>query len=369
VKDPLKKIKPQVRALSAYHLKPYDCAIKLNQNENPYDLPAEIKEEVLSFARTRPWCRYPAFVPDDLIATFAEHYGWTREGILVGNGSNELILATLMVTLGPGARVLIPVPTFTLYKLESTVMGAEVATVHLGPDYTFDLDALRLAIREQMADLVVICSPNNPTGCILENDDLEAILKETDALVAVDEAYHEFCDRPSCVGLLSRHPNLIVLRTFSKAMAMAGLRVGCLLAHPDLAREIGKAKLPYNLNFFSHAAATVAIKHRATLRERIDHLRGQRDFVYRNLREIRGVRPYPSHANFILFEVEDPKRVFDGLAARGILIRDVSHYPMLSKALRVSVGTDEENETFLKALKEVMVSCSPPSLQGRGPGG
>ena len=135
---------------------------------------------------------------------------------------------------------------------------------------------------------------------------------------------------------------------------MAGLRVGCLLTHPDLAREIGKAKLPYNLNFFSHAAATVAIKHRAVLRERIDHLKGQRDFVYRNLKEIRGVRPYPSHANFLLFEVEDPKRVFEGLAARGILIRDVSHYPMLSKALRVTVGTDEENEKFLEALRQVV---------------
>ena len=170
----------------------------------------------------------------------------------------------------------------------------------------------------------------------------------------VDEAYQEFCDRPSHVGLLKGHANLIVLRTFAKAMAMAGLRVGCLLTQPDLAREISKAKLPYNLNFFSQAAAIAAIKHWALLRRRIEHLKEQRSVLFQGLTEIRGVDAYPSHGNFILFEVDDPGRVFDALAQRGILVRDVSAYPMLSRALRVTIGTDEENEAFLEALGRIM---------------
>jgi histidinol-phosphate aminotransferase len=204
--------------------------------------------------------------------------------------------------------------------------------------------------------VIVICSPNNPTGCAIGAADLERILTSTDALVVVDEAYQEFNDRPSCIGLIARHPNLVVLRTFSKAMAMAGLRVGCLLASPDLAREIGKAKLPYNLNFFSEAAAIAAIRHEAVLRERIRWLVGGRNWLHRALGGIPGVRVYLSHANFLLFEVEDPKRIFEGLAGRGILIRDVSHYPMLSRALRVSVGTEAENRQFIEALRDLTAS-------------
>ena len=354
MKDPLKKIKPEVRALSAYHLTPSECTIQLNRNENPYDLPEKIKDEVLEFAKERAWSRYPNFVPEDLIASFAEHYGWKKDGILAGNGSNELILTALMVTLGPGSRVVIPVPTFTLYALESKVLEAEVVSVGLKPDYTFDIDAICRTAQEQSPDVIVLCSPNNPTGCIVDPDDLARILEETDALVLVDEAYQEFCNGRSCIGLLDKYPNLIVLRTFAKAMAMAGLRVGCLLSNPDLVREIGKAKLPYNLNFFSHAAALAAIKHREVLFERIDHLKGQREFVYRNLGEIPGVVPYPSHGNFIMFEVKEPGLVFEGLLKQGILIRDVSRYPMLANALRVTIGTDEENLKFLEALECVV---------------
>ena len=348
----LNKIKPQVRALTPYTLKRHEHDVKIDQNENPFDLPAEIKEEVLAFARERIWARYPDFAPEDLTEKLAEHLGWKATGVLVGNGSNELIQATLMVTSCPGARVVIPTPTFTVYRLMATVLGAEVVEVYLKNDYTFDVTALRDAARG--ADVLIVCSPNNPTGCVLSNEDLRTILEGTDALVVVDEAYHEFYGE-TCMGMMPEHRNLVVLRTFSKAFALAGLRVGCLAAHPEVAAEISKGKLPYNLNFFSQAAAMAALENTSALREQTEYIKAQRELVYRRLGEIEGVTVYPSHANFLLFETDlNPREVFDGLLRHGVLVRDVSRYPMLSKALRVSIGTEEENERFLEGLASVM---------------
>jgi histidinol-phosphate/aromatic aminotransferase/cobyric acid decarboxylase-like protein len=171
----------------------------------------------------------------------------------------------------------------------------------------------------------------------------------------VDEAYHEFSGQ-SAVELLPRHANLVVLRTFSKAMGMAGLRVGYLLAAPELAREVNKARLPYNLNFFSQAAAIAALEDWESLRRNVERLVTAREDLLHRLYRIPGVRPYPSRANFILFEMaeHDPKQVFEALYARGVLVRDVTSYPRLASCLRVSVGSDEENERFLTALRHAL---------------
>jgi histidinol-phosphate/aromatic aminotransferase/cobyric acid decarboxylase-like protein len=174
----------------------------------------------------------------------------------------------------------------------------------------------------------------------------------------VDEAYHEFAgpDAGGVVPLLREHANLVVLRTFSKAMGMAGLRVGYLLADPDLVREVNKARLPYNLNFFSQAAALAALARPEALRANVERLVAARQELMRGLLRIPGVRPYPSQANFILFELAeaDPRAVFESVYRRGVLIRDVSTAPRLSRCLRVSVGTEEENEAFLAALRHAL---------------
>ncbi|MCM3901242.1 MAG: aminotransferase class I/II-fold pyridoxal phosphate-dependent enzyme, partial [Pyrinomonadaceae bacterium] len=227
---------------------------KLNQNENPWDAPLEIKQETLRRINERAWSRYPDFTPQRLHERLAEFSGWNSEGILAGNGSNELIQAVLMVTIGPGKRVLISEPTFALYRQITTVLGGEVVSVPLTAQLTYDSEALLSTVKSSQPDLTVVCSPNNPTGCVMETSDLVALLEVSSGLVVVDEAYFEFSGQ-TAVPLLARHANLIVLRTFSKAMALAGLRVGYLLAHPDLVREVAKAVLPYNLNAVSQTAA------------------------------------------------------------------------------------------------------------------
>lgn len=350
---PLLRIKAAVRAISAYTLPPYRATIKVNQNENPFDMPAEIKQEVSRRLANRAWSRYPDFVPSSLLERLAAFAGWKPEGTLAGNGSNELIQATLMVTVGPRTRVLIPEPTFTLYRQIVTVLGGQVLSVPLTGEFAFDAEAIRERAIADQADVIIICSPNNPTGSRFAEDDLRRLV-DFAGLVVVDEAYHEFSGR-TCVPLLRDLPNLIVLRTFSKAMAMAGLRVGYLLASAELAREVHKATLPYNLNFFSATAAEVACERYDLLKPRIELIVRERERLRAELRTIPGIEPIPSSANFMIAKTPiEPQSLFKELLARDILIRDVSRYPMLADYFRVSVGSPDENQRLIEALKEVI---------------
>lgn len=351
----LRHVKPAVRALRPYTLAARPAAVKVNQNENPYDLPAALKRRVLDEALARPWSRYPDFDPRELLEALARFARWRADGILAGNGSNELIEALLMVTVGAATPVVIPEPTFSLYALLTGILGGDPVRVPLGPDFEFDADALARAQREHKASVVIVCTPNNPTGSILPPDAIARLCAQTDALVVVDEAYHEFSGQ-SAVPLLHDHGNLVVLRTFSKAMAMAGLRVGYLLASPELVAEVNKARLPYNLNFLSQLAALAVLADPAAVEAGVATLVRAREALFRDLAVVPGVRPYRSHANFILFALEgrSPSEVFGMLYGQGVLVRDVSAAPLLSRCLRVSVGTGDENAAFLAALRRAM---------------
>ena len=348
-------IKPAVRALRAYTLAPHRASIKLNQNENPWDAPARIKEEVLRRFAARNWSRYPDFIPASLHEQLARFAGWKPDGIIAGNGSNELIQAVLMVTMGSGKRVLICEPTFMLYRQVATVLDGEVETVSLTPDLKYDSDALLKTIETRQPDVIIICSPNNPTGCVIDQAALRSMLTASQGIVVIDEAYHEFAGR-SVVPLLNEHDNLVVLRTFSKAMAYAALRVGYLLAAPELVREIGKAVLPYNLNVFSQIAAEVAMEnYESELRPLVKQIVSERDRLFEELSRIDGLTPVESEANFIVVKsvAADPTRIFADLLQRDILVRDVSGYPMLREYFRFSVGTPAENDYLLKSIREI----------------
>jgi histidinol-phosphate aminotransferase len=364
--DPLRHIKPAVRAVAAYTLVGREAPVKINQNENPYDLPEALKKRVLEQALSRSWSRYPPFDPQDLLEKLAAFSGWRADGILTGNGSNELIEALLLVTVGPGTRVVIPEPTFTLYALLTKILGGENVRVRLDADLQYDVDAILEARRAVQAPVTVVCSPNNPTGSGLTLDDVRRLCRDGDGLVVIDEAYHEFA-ATSVVPLLAEHANLVVLRTFSKAMGMAGLRVGYLLARPALVREIDKARLPYNINFISQLAAMAAIDAYGELEGRVAELSRLREDLQNVLVGMPGVKAYPSEANFILIELAEasPQAVFDALYRRGVLVRDVTSYPMLSRCLRVTVGTKKENEAFLHALGTALVECQPGVTTGR----
>ena len=351
----LERIKPNVRGLRSYSLSPHRAGVKINQNENPWDAPARIKEETERRLAARKWSRYPDFVPARLHTRLAEFSGWRTDGVIAGNGSNELIQALLMVTVESGKRVLISEPTFALYRQIAAVLGSEVISVPLTGELSFDVKALQRAVGDLQPDVTIVCSPNNPTGCVLSDQDLRALLESTGGLVVVDEAYHEFAGH-SVVSLLQEHENLVVLRTFSKAMAMAALRVGYLLSAPELASEISKAVLPYNLNAISQTAAEVSVEmYEDELRPLVRKIIAERERLYGELSRIEGLTPVRSHANFMVVRSSiDLKQLFAELLKRDILIRDVSGYPMLSDYFRLSVGTPEENDLLVTALHEIL---------------
>jgi histidinol-phosphate aminotransferase len=285
----------------------------------------------------------------------AEHSGWIADGIVAGNGSNELIQALLMVTVGEGRRVLINEPTFALYRQIATILSAEVISLPLTPQLGFDVRALHSAMQSANPDVTIICSPNNPTGCVISRPDLVSLLKAARGLVVVDEAYFEFSDQ-TAVPLLEQHSNLVVLRTFSKAMALAGLRVGYLLAVPELVREVSKAVLPYNLNVISQTASEVAIEmYKSALSPLIKLIKVERERLFVELGRIAGLTPVASRGNFMVVRSPiAPSRICKELLRRDILIRDVSGYPLLRDHFRVSVGTPEENDQVLKALRDIL---------------
>jgi histidinol-phosphate aminotransferase len=356
--EALRHVKPSVRALAAYTLRPRPSRVKLDQNESPYDLPVAIRGRIRDALEGRPWNRYPPFVASGFIGAVARATGWPADGVLVANGSNELIQAILAVTVGPGVPVVIPEPTFTLYRLMTAVNGGLAVAVPLRGDLTFDVDAIVRAAKASGAAVVVLCSPNNPTGCALTREEILRVHDATGALVVVDQAYVEFGGFDA-IPLLEGRPRLVVLRTFSKALALAGLRAGYMLAHPALAAEVHKAKLPYNVNFFTEHAAAEVIRSRAELEPLVRTVRAERDRLHAAMSGLRGIRVFPSHANFLCFRVDAPgvthADVLDGLLRRwGVLVRDVSAYPMLEGCLRFTAGTAEENDTFLAGLTTIL---------------
>ena len=348
-------IKPAVRAQSAYTLSAPAARRKLNQNESPWDVPPALKREVLAAAEAAAWHRYPEFAPPELLAALADHYGWTPDGVLVGNGSNELIQATLATTLEAGDVVVAPAPTFSLYRLLTGVLGGRYRPVPLGPDFAYDVDALVEAAARERARVVVLNSPNNPTGSALPGGAIERLLEETGALVVCDEAYQEF-GGPTALPLLRETSRVVVLRTFSKALGLAGLRFGLALAHPAVARELAKGKLPYNVNVVTLAAAAAALRHGDELAERVRLIVEQRARLVDGLSRLPALAVYPSAANFVLIRcLRQPARdVFRRLLdEHGILVRDVSSGSDLAQCLRISVGTADDVDAVVAALGQI----------------
>lgn len=344
-------VNKSVRRLQAYHLTPRPFQVKLNQNENPWDWPPEVKQKAADLCRSRPWNRYPDFIPDALKGALADFTGVSSDQVIIGNGSNEILQVLLLSLLNHDTPALVCEPTFTVYEMLIRGLGGRVQKISLRNDLSYDTASIVATAKENPQSILILASPNNPTGISLSRDDLETILRAHSGILVLDQAYVEFGGY-NALELLSTYANLVVTRTFSKAMGGAGLRLGYMIAAPELIAEINKIKLPYNVNFFSDTVAQLLLSDHALIQERITSLRNQTS----ELKEILGKFPfdtvYPTDANFVLVRTSRKQQLFDFMLERGILLRDVSSYPMLENCIRISAGTPEEHTALEEALDD-----------------
>lgn len=351
--DEIKKLlRSELRDLVPYHVPAYKGVIKLDANENNFEFPPAAAADIAKRIRSEIYNRYPDSEARSLRQALASRHGIDIGQVMVGNGSDELIL-DLMLAFAAGAKVLIAVPTFSMYAIHAVIAGAQPVPVARREDFNLDVEALVSAAADPDVKMIVLCTPNNPTGNVIPPEELETVLRESRAMVVVDEAYIDFGGVPA-LPLVAMYPRLVLLRTFSKAFALAGLRVGYLLAQEQTVEALWRVKQPFNVNSFSQLAAEAVLAHRTEFEERIALIIRERDRLYAALQAMPGVEAYPSEANFILFRTPLPGgRVYEELLARGVLVRNLDG-PRLERCLRVSVGKPKENDFFLGALDDVL---------------
>ncbi len=348
--DPIGRlIRPEIRALKAYHVPAAAGLVKLDAMENPYTWPAAMKTAWLEALRDAPLNRYPDPEARELKARLRRALAVPAGAeVLLGNGSDELIQMILLAVARPGATVLAPTPTFVMYEMIATIAGMRFTGVPLTADFALDVAAFQRAMTEHRPAVVFLAWPNNPTGNLFDEDAIETIVREAPGLVIIDEAYHAFAGK-TFLDRLGRFDNLLVMRTLSK-QGLAGLRLGMLFGPPAWLAEFDKLRLPYNINVLTQVSARFALDHLDELDRQAARIRAERARVSAALMTIHGLTVWPSDANFILFRVRaSATPVHEALRREGVLVKNLETH--LPGCLRVTIGTPEENDIFLGALK------------------
>lgn len=339
-----------LESLPTYDVSEKDWKIKLNANESNLNLPPLVEERVIARLERVAFNRYPDTEMDDLKDLIARNFRLNEENVLVANGSSEILEKLFFAFGGPKRSIVFPMPSFSMYNIYAKLSESEAKVVPLEADYTLDVKKFIQAVQECDAKLAVVCTPNNPTGTIIPLADIEYIAKNIDCPLAVDEAYVEFYGI-SAASLIEKYPNLIVARTFSKAYGMAAARVGYMLAGKDIIHIIGKACMPYHVNVLSLAAAAIVYQMRDEFVPRIQMYVAERKRMFEALKKIKGITVYPSETNFILIHYENAVALNEYLESLKIGVRSFGNAPGLENCLRITIGTREENDQWLSAVK------------------
>jgi histidinol-phosphate aminotransferase len=352
-------LRDDLRGRTPYGAPQLDVAVRLNTNENPYPPPPALVADVLAAVGevAAQLHRYPdrdaVALRTDLARylTAATAVPLDPANVWAANGSNEVLQQILQAFGGPGRTALGFVPSYSMHPIIAAGTRTEWRPTPRRPDFRVDIDAAATVLAAEAPDVTFLTSPNNPTGQALAPDELAALIAAAPGIVVVDEAYAEFSDQPSAITLLGRYPaKLIVSRTMSKAFAFAGGRLGYLAAAPAAVEALQLVRLPYHLSVLTQAAARAALRHAGETLESVALLRAERDRVVAELAAM-GYDVVPSDANFVLFgRFADATRGWQSFLDRGVLIRDVG----VPERLRVTVGTPEENDTFLAVASEIV---------------
>ncbi len=349
-------IRPQIRELSAYHVPDASGLIKLDAMENPYHWPEDKIDQWLALLRTAELNRYPDPHARQLKGRLREAMAVpVNASILLGNGSDEIIQMIVMAMGGEGRSVLSVDPGFVMYRMIADFCGMDYIGVPLREDFSLDAEAVLAAIEQHQPAVVFLAYPNNPTGNLFDQTDMQRIIEAAPGVVVVDEAYHAFAE-DSFMPLLDNYENLLLMRTVSK-MGLAGLRLGILAGAPEWLAEFDKVRLPYNINVLTQLSAEFVLQHVAMLDAQTQQIKQDRVELYAQMQALKELTVFPSQANFILFRVPAGKAaaVFEGLKAEGVLIKNMDKAgPLLRDCLRVTVGAAEENAAFLQALMKTV---------------
>lgn len=326
--------------------------IKMDANENPFTIQEPLKKKLLERMSRVDLNRYPAAGAPELRERFAGYFGVKKNMIMMGNGSDELIQILCLTLKGKIKGVLVPVPTFSMYKIIAINTGNKVVEVPLDKDFDLDVKSISGKIRNNFPALIFLSCPNSPTGNLFSRDRIEAVIKKDPGFVVIDEAYANFSGQ-TMLSLLKKYNNVIFLNTLSK-LGMASIRLGFLIGNPDIINQLNKVRLPYNINSLSQIAAGFFLDYQSEFSKQIKEITKRREELYRNLGQIKGIKTYPSLANFIFFSCSfNSNRIYNRLVAEGIVVKNLNIPPLMTNCMRVTVGSKKENEVFLKALKKI----------------
>lgn len=349
--------RPDVALMDGYHSPQLEVQVRLNTNESPEAPPEAWTDALRAALASIEWNRYPDRTAEALRSAIGDLHGVGPEQIFVANGSNE-VLQTIMLTFGgPGRTAAVWEPTYALHSHISRITGTAVVEGERAEDFSTDLDEVSRVISTARPEVAFLCSPNNPTGVVDDESTLRSTLDmvaEVEGLLVVDEAYGQFAPW-SASGLIADDVPLVVTRTFSKTWSMAAARLGYLVGPASIVAELDKVVLPYHLDAFKQLAGTLALAHVDEMNRRVQRLVGERDRLVARLGDM-DVDVWPSGANFVLFRPRSMSgaSVWSGLVDRSVLVRNCSSWPRLGDCLRVTIGTADEDDRFLAALKEVL---------------
>ncbi|MDQ3964788.1 MAG: histidinol-phosphate transaminase [Actinomycetota bacterium] len=351
---PALSVRADLRGMDPYVSPQRPARYRMNTNEAPYPPPEVLVKEVAAEIEAMSLNRYPDRDATKLYDAISKHVGWPSEGLWVANGSNEVFMHLFLAFGGPGRKSMTFEPTYSLHTLIPRISGTETFQATRGDDFEIDLDDAVAAIEKQRPDIVIVCSPNNPTGDCEPRSTIEALLDVASGIVIVDEAYGEFdMHDHSAFSLMAENPKLVITRTFSKAWRLAGVRIGYMLADPALVADLARVRLPYHLSAITQVVGEAAIRHADETLRLVKTICDQRDRITFELQSL-GVKTYLSSANFVLFEVDDPDTVWQGLLDRDVLVRTYAGVDKLDRCLRVTAGLPEETDAFVTAIKEVL---------------
>ena len=346
---------PALQGMIPYDPKYMKADVLISANESPLDVPPEVKDAVLARIGALAFNRYPDPLANSLRRAIATHWGVQVQNVLCGNGGDELLYDIMVAWGGPGRKMLNFPPTFSVYETNAELTGTEVVNCpRVGDDFHIDVDKAVERLSAGDIDVVVLTSPNNPTGMTTGVDDIRRILDASDALVLVDEAYGEFAEG-GCLELLGEYENLIILHTFSKAFSAAGVRLGYYLGHASVITEFMKVRQAYSVDSLSQVVGEELVAGCALLEEQTAAIVAQRPLLMEGLAALPGVDVHPSDANFVLVSVPNARELWSRLfEEHSVLVRNVSGDPLLSGCLRITVGTPEENARTLAALGQLL---------------